>query len=158
GVALHSRNKPDEAIACYKKAIELDPKLATTLYNLGTVLRERKKLDEAATCFRRAIEIDPEYGEAYSGLGNVLNAQHRPDEAAFYFRRAIEHLRRAIELDPKSRGAANAYHRIGQIFEGQGKLKEAIDSMQKSADVPDPGHAAHQNALAWLLTNCPEVS
>src|SRR5262249_53255469 len=140
--ALHHHNKPDEAIACYKKVIERDPKGARTLHNLGHVLEERKKLDEAASYFRKALEVDPQYGEAYADLGNILSAQHRPDEAATYFRKAIE-------LDPKSRGAATAYHRIAQSFEREGKWKEAIEYLQKAVDVPDPGFAGHWNALAW---------
>ncbi len=49
----------DEAIACYKKAIELDPKLAKAHYNLGDALSGKGQVDEAIACYKKAIELDP---------------------------------------------------------------------------------------------------
>ena len=59
--ALRSRAKGqlDEAIACYRKAIELDPKNATAHSNLGNALRAKGQLDEAIACYKKAIELDP---------------------------------------------------------------------------------------------------
>ena len=48
-----------EAIAAYRKAIELDPKNGLPYNNLGNALRAEGKLDEAIAAHRRAIEFDP---------------------------------------------------------------------------------------------------
>ena len=43
----------DEAIACYRKAIELDPKFALAHNNLGNALEDKGQVDEAIACYRR---------------------------------------------------------------------------------------------------------
>src|SRR5262249_43354542 len=59
GNALREQGKLDEAIAGYRKAIELDPKSSWAYSNLGAALRDQKKLDEAMAAYRKAIELDP---------------------------------------------------------------------------------------------------
>jgi tetratricopeptide (TPR) repeat protein len=59
GLALSDQHKTDEAIAEYRKAIELDPRLAAPHYNLGLALRDQLKTDEAIAEYRKAIEVDP---------------------------------------------------------------------------------------------------
>src|SRR5262249_60734905 len=71
----------DEAIACCKKAIELDPNVASWHNNLGNALREQGKPDEAIAAHRKAIELDPKYAPAHTGLGNALYDQGKLDEA-----------------------------------------------------------------------------
>ena len=50
GVALVKNGKLDKAIACYKTAIELDPKNVTPHNNLGIALAMKGKLDEVIDC------------------------------------------------------------------------------------------------------------
>ena len=89
----------DEAIACYRKAIELAPKHAPAHNNLGDILLYFKRdYDAAIVCFRKAIELDPEYAEAHNNLGKALQRKGQVDEA-------IACYRKAIELDPKYVGA-----------------------------------------------------
>jgi tetratricopeptide (TPR) repeat protein len=64
--------RPDEAIAEYRKAIELDPRLAVTHYNLGLALRDQHKTDEAIAAYRKAIELDPRLALLHSNLGSEL--------------------------------------------------------------------------------------
>ena len=59
----------DEAIACYKKAIELDPKNAIAHTNLGNALHDKGQLDEAIACCKKAIELDPKLAIAHNNLG-----------------------------------------------------------------------------------------
>ena len=40
GVALRDRGEPDEAIACYRRALEFRPDFADVHYNLGTALND----------------------------------------------------------------------------------------------------------------------
>ena len=49
----------DAAIACYNKAIKLDPKFARAHNNLGIALNDKGQLDEAIASYRKAIELDP---------------------------------------------------------------------------------------------------
>jgi len=78
---LYNQKKLDEAIACYKKAIEIDPKHAFAYINLGEALRAQKKLPEAIAAYQKAIEINPKHASAYNNLGNVLRDQKKLPEA-----------------------------------------------------------------------------
>src|SRR5439155_5282945 len=89
--------KVDEAIACYHKAVALDPRNARTHYNLGNALQARGKLDEAIACFEKAIALDPKKTEAHLNLGLALMQQGE-------FARAIPALRRGHELGSRTRG------------------------------------------------------
>ncbi len=89
------QGKQDEAIVCFRTAIEIAPKSASAHSNLGVALLEQGKPDEAIACFRTAIEIDPKYAPARSHLGAALMKQGKQDEA-------IACYRKVIELDPKS--------------------------------------------------------
>ena len=57
GTALQAKNQLDEAIAEYRKAIELDPKYAPAHYNLGNALRAKNQLDEAIAEYKKAIDL-----------------------------------------------------------------------------------------------------
>ena len=69
GLALSDKGQLDEAIASYRKAIELDPKLAMAHTDLGNALLDKGQTDQAIASYRRAIELDPKDANAYGGLG-----------------------------------------------------------------------------------------
>ena len=101
----------DEAIACFRKAIELDPKDAMAHNNLGDALRQKGQVDEAIACYRKAIELDPKYAAAHCNLGTICSIPSGDYEAA------IACYRKAIELDPKY---ALAHYNLGNALRGQG--------------------------------------
>jgi tetratricopeptide (TPR) repeat protein len=49
GDALRAKGKVDEAIACYRRAIALDPNFAQAHYNLGVVLENKGKVAVTST-------------------------------------------------------------------------------------------------------------
>ena len=70
--AQSDKGQLDEAIACYRKAIELDPKLAVAHNNLGFALLGKGQTDLAIASYRKAIEIDPKLAMAHGNLGIAL--------------------------------------------------------------------------------------
>src|SRR5262249_12789554 len=72
GVALSRKGQKDEAIVCYKKAIDLDPKFALAHLNLGIVLAAQGKLNEAIVCYRAAVRLQPQRAAAHGKLGVAL--------------------------------------------------------------------------------------
>ena len=60
GNALLDLNRPEEEIARYQKAIELEPKFAGAYHNWGITLRELNRPNEAREKFKKAHELDPE--------------------------------------------------------------------------------------------------
>jgi len=72
GMAQYERGELDEAIASYRKAIELQPNKADAHINLGAALQQKGELDEAITSFRKAIELQPDLVRAHFNLGVAL--------------------------------------------------------------------------------------
>jgi Flp pilus assembly protein TadD len=86
------------AIAEWKEAIHLDPKLADAYYSLGVTLWQSGDFQAAAEQLQQAIQIQPDYAEAYYTLGTVMKQMNKLPEAA-------DALRQAIRLDPDFAGA-----------------------------------------------------
>ena len=124
---MANQEKLDEAIVCYRKAIELDPKFADPHTNLGSALANQHRLDEAIAWHHKAIEIDPKHVNAHIDLGNALYSQRKLDEAIAWYRKAIE-------IDPKY---AAAHFNLGHVLKAQGKVDEAIACFRKAIEI-DP--------------------
>ena len=58
----------DEAIACYRRAIELKPDFSEALNNLGNALNQQGQFDEAHRACERALELAPRSGRCYHQL------------------------------------------------------------------------------------------
>lgn len=56
---LEKEQKWDEAIAAYRRAIELNPDYSWSHKHLGDILAERGQLTEASACYRRALQLQP---------------------------------------------------------------------------------------------------
>ena len=88
GIVLHSLRRYDEAIACYNRALEIDPADEKAWVNKGVTFNERGNLPQAKECFGRAIQINPDFGTAVSNMGLVLNAMGQREEALTFYDRA----------------------------------------------------------------------
>ena len=64
GNALKEQGKLEEAVACYRRALELKPSFAEGHSNLGMAFLMLGNLDAAIACYRRALEWKPDYAEA----------------------------------------------------------------------------------------------
>ena len=80
----------DEAIAQYRKALEIRPDYPEAHNHLGNALAGGGRLDEAIADYRKALKIKPDFAEAHSNLGNVLARQGRSDEAIVEYRTALK--------------------------------------------------------------------
>ena len=117
-----------EAIAAYRRAIELEPS-AVAYTDLGAALLRQKALKEAIASLRKATELDPKYALAHSNLGTALYLQKKPDEAIACFHRAVE-------LDPNARGYLN----LGIALRDLQKFDRAIVAFRKATEL-DPTFA-----------------
>jgi len=135
GVVLHLQGKTDDAIACYRRALELDPNYAEAHSQLGNALSERGKFDEAVANYRRALELRPELVEAYTNLGMSLTEVGQFEEAV-----ACHH--QALALQPDF---AEVHSNLGGTLQKQGKLEDAAACYRRAVELK-PGLAeAHVN-------------
>ena len=61
-----------QALAEYRKAVDVCPDIATLQHNLGWCYLNLKNTAEAETCFQRAIDVDSSYHMAYSILCQIM--------------------------------------------------------------------------------------
>ena len=87
-LALAARGRVDEAIAHYRKALEVEPDNAEAHNNPGAALASRGKFDDAIGHYRRALEIEPGNAYAHYNLGFVLAGRGRIEEAIAHYRKA----------------------------------------------------------------------
>lgn len=115
GNVYRRQERAEEAIAMFKKALEIHPH-SRTYSNLGAVYRKEGRIVEALEAYRRAIEIDPEDAQSSFGLGLVYAQAGDYDKALEQYRAAIDH-------DPEY---AEAYSNMGAIFFAAGESEQAI--------------------------------
>jgi tetratricopeptide (TPR) repeat protein len=58
----------NEAIAHYRKAVELKPGFAEAHFNLGVALADRGQVEEAIAHYQKALEIKPDFVDARRNL------------------------------------------------------------------------------------------
>jgi tetratricopeptide (TPR) repeat protein len=119
-----------EAIAEYKRAIELDPKYALPHTGIGNVYARLDRHEEAMAEYRRAIELDPKDAYPHNGLATVYARLGRYDDA-------ITEFEKAIELDPKYAllytGLGNVYYELGRYDDAIAKYERAVELDSKDA-------------------------
>lgn len=163
-LSFYRQGKFHEAIAEWKKALELEPQDAAAISNLGAALHGAGRLEDAAREFARALDLDPANVRAHTNIGIALARSKKYDEAARHFERALElrpgdaqarsayggmlvetgetekalvHLRAALELTPDSPDALNNY--AGALARA-GRYQDSLPFFRKALEL-EPGSA-----------------
>jgi tetratricopeptide (TPR) repeat protein len=127
----------DEAIACYRKVIALDPKFAPAHTSLGAALFAIGKVDEALAAFRECIRHHPRSAYAHDWIAYIL--VNKGDAAG-----ARPFAEKAVALGPK---VAQAHWNLGRARMGVGDLQGATAAHKKALAL-DPKHGGARNDLA----------
>ncbi|MEG4485705.1 tetratricopeptide repeat protein [Microcoleus sp. D2_18a_B4] len=86
GNSLQESGRFDEAVAAYKKAIELNPNFSWSYHSLGDVLLKVEKWEEAVAAYKNAVELNPDFSWSYHNLGDALLKLRQWEEAAAAYR------------------------------------------------------------------------
>ncbi len=146
GVALADMGQIDEAIALYKKALELNPNYAAAHGNLGNSLVKKGQVDAAIAEYNKAIELYPRFPQAHLNLGTALFKRGQVDEARAQFEDAVE-------INPDDAGA---HDMLGVALGEQGHLEAAIGEFQEALRLkPAAADTQHnlEKAQAMLREN-----
>ncbi|MBS3955979.1 MAG: tetratricopeptide repeat protein [Clostridiales bacterium] len=82
GEAFSAAAFEEEAIASWRRALELDPAEARAMYNLAVAALKREGVATALPGFRKAGELDPSQDELFFALAGVYDdGQPAPDPA-----------------------------------------------------------------------------
>ncbi len=148
---LMPQKRFDEALAEYRRALEIDPLSSIINANYGFGLLLARRFDEAREQFRKTLELDPaffvaldRYSEMESYLGNLDAAKQiltrmNPDYAKFDIAKGKEALyqMRLDHLPEKDRLGVG----IACYYAMLGRKDQAFEELSRSVAV-DPGDAA----------------
>jgi tetratricopeptide (TPR) repeat protein len=105
----------------YKRAIELNPNLASAYSQDAYFLQAMGRQQEALAAVHRAVELDPLSAPNISDEGRILYRARQ-------YENAVARYQRALELDP---GYLPALLRVVEAYEQLGKYDEALTYLQK---------------------------
>ena len=116
---------PQSVDAYNNRALEIDPRNATTYYNRGFTHYCKGEYDRAISDCTKAIEIDPTDDNAYSCRGRAYAIKHNFDEA-------ISDLNLAIKIDPRN---ADDYYFRGLAHYGKEHHAKAWEDVHKAEEL-----------------------
>lgn len=139
---LYEMTRYDDAILIYEDALERFPDDRWGIFNqLGHLHRYRGALPAAETAYQSAIDEDPEEAASYIFLGAVQARQGKLIEA--------ERTHRSATKCPEG-FVDEAYHNLGLVLRGQGRLKEARECFEKAIEI-DPDYEVAYEALEDVI-------
>ena len=168
GIVFQNKSKPDQAIECYQKELEVNPQASNTLLNLGLLLLQKGQTKAAVESLAKASTLAPSeqcslaLAQAYQNLGqlkeaiveykklNIDQAKNKmiPFNLGLCLLNtgnnidAIEAFKIAVQLD---KSFLPAWGNLGNSLKGEGRLKEAIQATQKVLDLDPDNPDAHMN-------------
>ncbi|MGA3179360.1 MAG: tetratricopeptide repeat protein [Verrucomicrobiota bacterium] len=174
GVTLFKKGHPEEALAQYRKAFEINPADKDLRNNMGAALFQTGQKEEAIAQYRQALELDPNNAEARNNLAVALFDKGAKEEAIAQYRKALQikpdyaearnnlgvalfdkggkeealaQYRRALEIDPQS---AKADYNLGCALASEGQLDKAISHFRRAAK-NQPGYANAYSSLGLVF-------
>lgn len=118
------RNYFDYQMRIWRLALEKDPKNPVIYTNIGYLYLKQNQPAQGLTYLNKALRLDPKFVPALYNLG-------------VYYRKvgqttlAIKYLTKAANLAVEQNKYL-AYYTLGEIYEKQGKIKEAKENYEKS--------------------------
>lgn len=183
GAEALQANRRDDALRELNEALQQDERHAPAHLGRGIVYQYFGKLPEAEADYRRALELDPGFSDAHNALGQLLAQTGRLGLAVGEFDQALGNMtyreayvarcnkgQALYRMGKHEEGVAElrtclsnaprycqGHRALGQIQLEQGKVKDALTSLQRYTElcdkVPD---AWFQLGLAQMRSGDPE--
>jgi Flp pilus assembly protein TadD len=132
------KSKPEEAVAAYRKAAELQPQDPEPHLSAGYLLEQEGHFADAEQEYKQALALDPS-ADALTGLANIyMRGQRLPQ--------AEDVLRKLVTLRPDN---VNAHLQLGRVLRAESKNDNAIAELQAAAKL-GPADDTVQRELADL--------
>lgn len=118
----------DQAIKCFKRASQLDPKFTYAYTLQGHEYIENEEYDKALSAYRTAIAVDHRHVNGWYGLGKVFEKQGKYDFAE-------QHYRTAAGINPSSAVLLTC---IGAVLEKLKNPRAALVQYTKACELSPP--------------------
>ncbi|KAK3504829.1 hypothetical protein B0T13DRAFT_390280 [Neurospora crassa] len=115
----------EQALRCFKRATQLDPKFAYAYTLQGHEHVENEEYDKALTAYRHAIAADKRHYNAYYGIGRVYEKLGNYDKA-------LSHYHAASVIHPAH---AVLICCIGSVLHRQKQFKQALPYFTKATEL-----------------------
>jgi Flp pilus assembly protein TadD len=129
GLALEGLNRPDDAVAAYRRAIAWQAASPhpseQPLLNLGILLTDRNQLDEALPLLTQAEALVPKDPRVHGALGKLYARRQT-------YPQARAELELAVAADPQNSGL---HFQLGQVYRKLGLSDRAAAELQQAAAV-----------------------
>ncbi|KKY33316.1 putative 20s cyclosome subunit (nuc2 cdc27) [Diaporthe ampelina] len=131
----------EQALKCFKRATQLDPKFAYAYTLQGHEHMANEEYDKALTAFRQSISADRRHYNAYYGIGMVYEKLGNYDKAYTHFHSAhVIHPMNAVLICC-----------IGTVLEKQKHVLQALQYFNKATELaPKAAQARFRKARALL--------
>lgn len=132
----------DDAIAEYRKVVDLRPNESLGYANLGAALADKGENDAAVAAYEQALRLAPDDPRVERNFAQSLLRLGRIDEA-------LIHLQRAVELRlARNSGRAQVAEievEVGNVYAQKGATTEAIERYRAALQLRPDYAAAHSN-------------
>ena len=125
GIAYIKRNKLEQAIASFSKAIELNSSYANAYCNRGVVYYYKGEYERAIIDYNEAIELNSHHVIAYNNRGVAYGNKGEQEKA-------IGDFTRAIKTKPDY---ADAYNNRGNVYGSKSEYDRAIADYTKAIEL-----------------------
>lgn len=141
GNAWSLAKDPEQALKCFKRATQLDPKFAYAFTLQGHEHVTNEEYEQALTAYRQAISADKRHYNAYYGIGRV---QERLGD----YDKALTHFQAAQSINPNN---AVLVSWIGTVLERQKQIMPALKAYTKAVELaPRAALTRYKKAHALL--------
>lgn len=120
GLRYDIEGKWQLAVKAYRKALQLNPKLADCWNNLATIYYRIGRRKKAIRFYLNALKISPSYKLAYYNLGNIFEEIRK-------YKLAIKMYLKAVELDPEY---YDAHYNLALVYDKIQSYEEACHHWQ----------------------------
>lgn len=142
GNSFSLQREHDQAIKCFRRATQLDPKFAYAFTLMGHEHVANEEFDKALHSYRCAVGVDQRHYNGWYGMGRVHEQMGKYPEAEKYYRAASS-------INPSN---SVLVIRIGTVLEKQKKTQAALVQFSHACDI-DPRSLQSRFKKARALMN-----
>nr|WP_321242186.1 tetratricopeptide repeat protein [uncultured Tolumonas sp.] len=174
GLVLLAKEDYLAALACFERALAIEPAMSAAWNNLGVTYQHLQRLEQAEQCWQQVLALKPEHRDALINLGNLFyeqgkNAealdlfgqllQHYPQEAISWrvtakalsqtglYEQALHYIQQALQLSPN---CTDCLTEQGAILRQLHRYKDAFQCYHQVADM-EPNNADADNNCGVIL-------
>jgi tetratricopeptide (TPR) repeat protein len=123
---LHQEKRYPEAIAEYRRAIDLNDENPWAHNYLGLALASVRDFKGALKAFERAIDLNPDLTDVYNNMGVVYDQMGKKQEAYQAFSRVVG--------DPHYPTPEKALYNLGELYRGDQNYELALLHFQRATE------------------------